>query len=72
MPGDEDMRRKADDLLSRMLPQEGTLDDSMNSMHELYSSARRGGFNELQALWIVGYVVTGGQRVDTDDPPESK
>jgi hypothetical protein len=29
-------------------------------MHEMFTGLKEGGFTQLEALWIIGYVITGG------------
>ena len=38
---------------------------------ELYSGLREGGFTQLEALWLIGYMLTQGSEKlgEEDDPP---
>lgn len=69
MPKDkDDMQSEADALLASIgLPEAGSLAEGIGAMHEIYVSLKAAGFTEFQSLWIVGYIITGGQK-----PPEEE
>lgn len=60
MPDNQDMHDEANRLLSENLP--SGMIQAFGGMHEIYQSLRAGGFSEFQALWIIGYVISGGAR----------
>jgi hypothetical protein len=63
MADEQEMRSEAERLLSSaQLPAEGSLTQGISVMHEVYLSLKESGFSEFQALWIIGYIITGGQK----------
>lgn len=65
MPDNQDMRDEANRLLGVALPTELVM--ASNGLHEIYLTLRKGGFTEFQGLWIIGYIISGGNR-----PPEER
>jgi len=62
---DRERREEADRLLK-----EGALSplgEGMAATHEMFLGLKEGGFSELQALWIIGYVISSGSEKTQDD-----
>lgn len=64
MADQEDVRVEAERLLAQGLPSQ--LIAATGGLHEMYLSLVGGGFTEFQALWIVGYVISGGANPKDD------
>lgn len=52
---EDELRAEAEKLISQTSP---TV-QGMVALNEVYNSLQAGGFTRLEALWIVGYVVSG-------------
>jgi len=57
----EEERAAASRLIDAIFAQNepGTMNDAFVSMHEMFLGLRAAGFNEYQALWLVGYTMVG-------------
>jgi hypothetical protein len=62
----EELRKEANRLLSTADLPSG-LDTVGMVLHPMYKSLRAGGFTRYEALWIAGYVVSGGANPPEDD-----
>lgn len=58
MADKEDRQKEADRLLAEGMPTDVAL--ATGFMYDTYVQLRNAGFNEKQALWIIGYIITGG------------
>lgn len=59
---EDELRKEGDRLLaSANLPGE-SLVGMATGMHEIYISLKEGGFNKYEALWLIGYILTGGAK----------
>lgn len=66
----EDARRKAEEQAAQFFSQveePSTMTEAFVSMHEMYLALRASGFNEYQALWLIGYLICGGSGKGVDD-----
>ena len=62
---EEELRKEADRILAENMPSPTV--EGMNAAHEMYVSIRAAGFSKFEALWLIGYVLTGGSI-----PPEER
>lgn len=64
----DDLRDEGDRLIAESgLAMTGLL-GATTSLHEIYVTLLQSGFNKMEALWVVGYVLVGGSRsLDTTE-----
>jgi len=60
----EDRMAEANRLLAEGFP--GPLKEAANFFHEVYTNLKEAGFTEKQALWIVGYCMSGGANISDE------
>jgi hypothetical protein len=65
----ERLRREAESIMQGA-DVGGPLEEGLVQLHEVFLSLKKGGFTKSEALWICGYIMSGGAKGaigETDD-----